>query len=383
MIVRASAAGLVLVAVAVTAIVLVERGGGTTHYSLTGKKVATPPGTFSISSTPSAYQAVYRLDSYNSTGTVTTTTQEYTISRPFNAKIVAKVGAPPGGATNFSIIGTLGLYSQTSAGSAPTVSRGAPQTSLGDYRFDAALNDLIAQGLFVARERRQVLGRDCQVYRTGQSLETFSVAAPAADSYADVCIDSSGLVLEEMTVLAKKISERRIVTKIDDTTKPADSVFAITGAPPTLTNGGQELNPISAISAPTPGYWLLDAPPAGYELQGRYLIRVPAAPDTSTSTTTTTVAGQAPPVKESYVDVYVNADKAIIIEQGPTASEPTTPASRGAEVDAGGLGKAHVAAGIVGNTLAATPKATVPWFVHLTGTVPLAELEKVASSLHI
>jgi hypothetical protein len=383
LIIRASAAGLVLVAVAVTAIVLVERGGGTTHYSLTGKKVATPSGTFSISLSPAAYQAVYRIDSYNSTGTVTTTTQVYTISRPFNAKIVAKVGAPPGGATNFSIIGTLGLYSQTSAASAPSIARGAPQTSLGDYRFDAALNDLVAQGLFVARETRQVLGRNCQVYRTGQALETFSVAAPAADSYADVCIDSSGLLLEEMSVLANKLSERRIVTKIDDTTKPADSVFAITGTPPTLAKGGQEVNPISTISAPTPGYWRLDAPPAGYALQGRYVIRVPKAPDTTASTTTTTVAGQLPPVKESYVDIYVNGTKAIIIEQGPTASEPSTPASSGAVVDAGGLGTAHVAAGIVGNTLAATPKATVPWFVHLTGTVPLTELEKVAGSLHV
>ena len=226
-----------------------------------------------------------------------------------------------------------------------------------------------------------MLGRDCQVYRTGQALETFSVAGPADDSYSDVCIDSSGLVLEEMTVLANKLSERRIATKIDVATKPADSVFAITGTPPTLADGGQELNPISAISAPTPGYWLLDAPPAGYELQGRYVIRVPATPDTSTSTTTTTVAGQAPPVKESYVDVYVNADKAIIIEQGPTASEPSTPASSGAEVDAGALGTAHVAAGIVGNVLVSTPQATVPWFVHVTGTIPLAELETVAKAL--
>ena len=101
------------------------------------------------------------------------------------------------------------------------------------------------------------------MYRTGQALETFSVAAQARGFLADVCIDKSGLVLEEMTVLANKISERRIATKLDDTTKPADSVFAITAAPPTLAEGGQELNPISAFSAPTPGYWLLDAPPEG------------------------------------------------------------------------------------------------------------------------
>jgi hypothetical protein len=382
LIVRASAIGLVLIVVGVTALVLVERGGGTTHYSLTGKKVPTPAGAFSISSSPAAYEVVYRVESYDGKGKVTTTTQDYTISRPFNAKIVAKVGAPPGGATNFLIIGTLGLYSQTSAGGKPNIARGAPQTSLGDYRFDASLGDLVAQGLFVARERRQVLGRDCQVYRTGQSLGTFSVAAPAVDSYADVCIDSAGLVLEDMSVLATSVSERRIATKIDVATKPADSLFAITTAAPTLAQGGQELNPISAVSAPTPGYWLLDTPPAGYELQGRYLIRVPAAPNTSTSTTTTTVAGQAPPVKESYADVYVKGSDAIIIEQGPTASEPSTPASNGTEVDAGALGKAHVAAGIVGNTLAAAPKATVPWFVHLTGTVPLAELETVAKGLH-
>jgi len=108
---------------------------------------------------------------------------------------------------------------------------------------------------------------------------------------------------------------------------------------------------------------------------------VPKAPDTTASTTTTTVAGQLPPVKESYVDIYVNGTKAIIIEQGPTASEPNTAASTGASVDVGGLGTAKVAAGTVGNVLAATPTATVAWFVHVTGTVPLAELEKVAKTL--
>ena len=383
LIVRATAAGLVLVAVGVTALVLVERGGGVTHYSLTGKKVPTPAGEFSITSSPTSYQVVYRLDSYDGQGKVTTTTQDFTIRRPFDAKIVIKTGAPPGTATTASYVGTLGLFQQASGDGAPTASRGAPQASLGDFRLDASLGDLVAQGLFVARERRELLGRQCQVYRTGQPVEAGSVAGPAEDSYADVCIDADGVVLEEMSVLANSLSERRIATKVDLTIKPADSEFAITATPPTLAEGGQELNAISSVSTPTPGYWVLDAPPSGYELQGRYVMRAPAAPDTSASTTTTTVAGQAPAVTESFADVYVNGDKVIIVEQGPTAAEQNTAASSGAEVDAGALGTAHVAAGVGGSTLVATPQATVPWFVHVTGTVPLAEVEKVASSLHI
>ena len=371
-----------VVAVGVTALVLVLRsGGGPTHYSLTGKMVSSKPSAgFKIASTPTAYHVVYRLDSY-SQGKATSTTQDFTIRRPFDANIVVKTGAPPGAATTASYIGNLGLFQQKSAGGSPNVSRGAPQMSLGDFRFDASLGDLVAQSLFVARERREVLGHECQVYRTGQPVEAGSVAGPAADSYADVCISSDGLLLEEVTVLANALSERRIATTIDVTAKPADSLFAITATPRPLAQGGEELNPISAVSAPTPGYWLLDAPPTGYELQGRYVLRVPATPDTSTSTTTTTVAGQAPAAKESYIDVYVNGQKAIFIEQGPKAAEPSTSASSGAAVDAGGLGTAHVAVGVVSNTLAAAPKATVPWFVHVTGSVPLAELEKVASSL--
>lgn len=383
LIVRASASGLVLVVVAVVVTVLVVRSGGPTHVTLTGTIVDNKPtGTFSISSSPAAYTAQYRLDSYDEKGKATTTTQDYTIRRPFDAKIVAKIGAPPGGTENFSIIGTLGLYSQTSAGSAANVTHGAPQTALGDYRFDGALTDLVAQGLFVARERREVLGRECQVYRTGQSLETFSVAGPAEDSYSDVCIDSSGLVLEEVSVLANKVSERRIATKVDVAAKPADSVFAITGTPSTIAAGGQEFNSISSTTVPTTGYWLLDEPPAGYTLQGRYVLRVPAA-SSDTAATTTTTAGQEPPVTESYVDVYVDGENAILIEQGPTAAEPSTVATSGAEVDAGALGTAHMAAGIVGSALAATPAATVPWFVHVTGSVPLAEIKKVASALHV
>ena len=258
-----------------------------------------------------------------------------------------------------------------------------PQSALGDFRLDATLDDLVTAGTFVRAETRQVLGRDCQVYRTGQPLESFGTAAPTDSDYTDACIDEAGLMLEEASVQGGKLAERIVATQV--TTQPTitDSTFAITGTPVPLTSGGTELDQIDTAAVPAPGYFVLDAPPAGYQLQGRYVLRHAANPTTDeTGATTTTVAGQAPTIVDSYVDVYVAGPSTIIVTQGPSTGEPDAQTTGGITGDVGTLGSTTAVAGLTGSTLVAHPANPAGWYVHVAGTVPLATVQQVAQSLH-
>jgi hypothetical protein len=365
---------------------LVQRGGGggTTQYSLTSELAAGAYGDFAISTTPAAYHLVYKVDNFGSgENGQDTTTQEYTVRRPFDAHLVARKGAPPGTDEQWSLIWNLGKYGQTTSGASPEVGQVAPQAALGDIRLDATLTDLVADKKFVAKERRIVLGRECQVYRTGSALETLSVSAPTDTDYAEACIDSDGLLLEEVVVSSGKLAERLIATSVDDQTAPTDDVFTITGDPTPLAQGGSQLAPIDAATKPADGYWGLAAPPAGYTLQGRYLLQTPADQNTSnTSASTTTTSTTAPPAPiPSYVDVYVDGPDTIIVRQGPTAAEPQSDATPGASVDIGALGSAPLTAALTGSHIVAHPAAPAAWYVELQGTVSRDALKQVASQL--
>ncbi len=357
-------------------------GGGTTQYSLTSELAAGELGQFSISTAPAAYHVVYKVDSSGSgDDQPETTTQEYIVRRPFEGHLAAKSGAPPGTDEQWSLVWNLGKYSQTTSGGTPEVGQVAPQAALGDIRLDATLQDLIADGKFVAKERRIVLGRECQVYRTGEALETLSMSAPTDTDYAEACIDSDGLLLEEVVVSSGKLAERLIATSVDDQTVPTDDTFVITGDPTPLDQGGSQLSPIDATTKPVDAYWGFATPPAGYTLQGRYLLQTPADQSTSdTSTSTTSTTAPAAPIP-SYVDVYVNGPNTIIVRQGPTAGEPQSDASQGTSVDLGALGSAPLSATLTGSRVTAHPADPASWYVELQGTVSRDTLKQAASQL--
>jgi hypothetical protein len=363
---------------------LVARGGGsdTPDFSLTSEMALGNYGTFAISTVPGAYHVVYKVDTPKSGESgQDTTTQEYVVRRPFDAHLVAKSGAPPGTDEQWSLVWNLGKYGQTTSGASPEVGELAPQPALGDIRLDATLQDLVADGTFVPKERRIVLGRECQVYRTGGALETLSVSAPTKTDYADVCIDSSGLLLEEVVVASGQLAERLIATSVDDQTVPGDDAFTITGDPTPVAQGGSELTAIDATTKPTDGYWSPATPPAGYTLQGRYQLLTPADQSTADTSTTTTSTTAPPAPVPSYVDVYVDGADTIIVRQGPTAGEPQNNAATGNPVALGALGSAPVSASLTGSRLLAHPSAPASWYVELQGTVSRDMLTQVASQL--
>jgi hypothetical protein len=376
---------ILLVAGGVTFLVLRDTGGSgeAVNATLTSPVVSQPASPFSISTVPTAYHVVYKIDTSGAQGNQTMT-EDMTIQRPFNSKIVTKSGPPPGTTEQWTASSNLGLYADTSSGGSPQVRQSHPQTALGDFRLDATLTDLVSSGMFQTKERRTVLGRDCQVYRTGVALESFSTQAPTAKDYADVCIDSAGLMLEEVAVSSGKLSERLIATTVDDKAAPTADTFTISGTPTTIANGGSELVKIDAATAPAPGYWTFGTVPQGYTLEGRYRLRTQAnTPDSTdpSSTTTTTVAGQQPPTADSYVDVYVNGTQTIVIQQGPPAAAPQNLPSTGATATVGSLGSVQTATDLTGSRLLAHPSNPSGWFVSVTGTVPMAALQQIGGTL--
>ncbi len=377
-------AGIVLLGVGLTGVLIVRGGGsGPEDVRLRSELVDDAPGDLAVTTVPSAYRVVYRVDSYDETGHVSTDTEEFQVRRPFDAAIEGKAGAPPGTSQQWKSISNLGLYSDTSSGSDPEVSHVLPQTALADLRLDAVLGDLVQDGSFTPREQRKVLGRTCQVYRTGAPLETFSVAKATATDYADACIDESGLLLEEVTAVSGKLGGRMVATSVDDQATPANTTFAITGTPAALADGGAELASLDLAQAPVPGYWVLD-PPTGYQHTGRYRLRQQSAPPANGSDVPATTEAPAPTILESYVDVYAKGTTVLVVQQGAKAAEQAPDASDPTKQTAtlGTLGTVETHIGLTGTTLIAHPANKADWFVHVTASTPLAQLEQLATPLH-
>ncbi|MCU1391256.1 MAG: hypothetical protein JWL72_4594, partial [Ilumatobacteraceae bacterium] len=207
---------------------------------------------------PDAYTVTYRHVAYDGSD-ATTTTQQYSVARPFEARVVSLNGEPPGGGEQWSVTTTLGLYEQSTADDGATTQVAAPATGLGDYRLDASIDDLVTDGTFVRRVLRTLLGRQCQVYRTGSPAEAYTITAPTAENFVDLCIDHSGIVLEELAVASGAVSEHLVATAIDITPTLTDADFPITTAP----SGSGTLNEIARDTSPVPGYWAMSTVPDG------------------------------------------------------------------------------------------------------------------------
>jgi hypothetical protein len=344
-----------------TTATLALRGGGSQAPSsqLRAAKVAGATGALALAADPTTYHAVYRAESYEGSK-ATVTTEDVTVQRPFDGRVLIKEGEPPGGTAQFEGRSSFGMYANYSSAGAAQVAGDAPTVALGDLRLSASLPDLVDQGLFVLGDRRKLLGHECQVYRTGSPLQSLKITAPTATDYVDACVDATGLLLEEVTVISGKPAQHLTATSIDFDVPVDASTFAIDGQRVGTDQGGADVTAVDAAGAPIPGYWALDAPPAGFTAKGRYL-----------------VAG----ANSTYMDVYVRGTDLVTVRQGAAAAEPDlSDASGGRDVDLGTLGRGKVVLGSIGPTVAAHPGSDA--FVQVTGTLPGAQLQAIASALH-
>jgi hypothetical protein len=355
------AAFLAVAAVGGVGIALALRGGGDGDGSsrdLRAQRVAGATGRLPVATSPAGYHAVYRAEGYKGPE-VTVSTEEIWVQRPFDGRVVIREGEPPGTAQQFEGRSVFGLYANYTDAGAAQVAADAPTVALGDIRVAASLDDLVAEGLFVPGDRRRALGRECQTYRTGSPLQSLKITAPTATDYVDVCLDDAGLVLEEVTIVEDKLAQRltAISFEVDPILDPAG--FKIEGPRLGAEEGGAQVTEVDRSSAPTAGYWGLDAVPAGFTHRGRYL-----------------VAGK----QSSHVDVYVRGVDIVTVRQGAPAAEPDlSDAGPGRDVDLGTLGAGRVLLRSPGPTLIAHPGGEA--FVHVAGTLSPGELQAIAAGL--
>ena len=214
-------AGVVAVAVVVTGVVFLVRDGGDGDRpaaDLLAEKVSGASGALAPSTPSTSYRAVYRAETHQE-AEVTVSTEEVAVQRPFDGRVAILEGEPPGGASRFEGRSTFGVYANYTDSGAVQAAADAPTVALGDLRLAASLDELLRQGLFVLGDRRRAqLGgetRECQTYRTGSPLQSLKITAPTGSDYVDVCLDGTGLILEELVVAGGNVSQRLIATSLE------------------------------------------------------------------------------------------------------------------------------------------------------------------------
>ncbi len=359
------AAAFVVLAVVVGGVVTRVRGGDDRpSMELRAKKVSGASGRLAIAPLPAAYHAVYRAEAYQASA-VTVSTEDVLVQRPFDGKVSIREGEPPGSKSQFEGRSQFSVYANYTEAGTAQIAGDAPTVALGDIRVGSSLDDLLKDGLFVLGDRRRAAlagvakGRECQTYRTGSPLQSLKITAPTATDYVDVCLDQTGLILEEVAIVGGKLAQRLTATtlELDPTIDPAG--FTITGDRIGPDQGGNLVTEVDRAMAPTSGYWVLDAPPSGFTQKGRYL-----------------VAGKG----SSYVDIYVRGIDIVTVRQGAPAGEPDlADAGPGRDVELGSLGSGKLLLRSVGPTFVAHPGSDA--FVHVTGTLAPAELQRLATAL--
>ena len=358
-------AGVVAVALVVGGVVLLVRDSGdddSPSTELLAKKVSGATGALAPSPPPTSYRAVYRAETYQG-AELTVATEEVAVQRPFDGRVAILEGEPPGGASRFEGRSTFGVYANYAEGGAVQAAADAPVAALGDIRLTASLVELGRQGLFVMGDRRRAkVGgetRECQTYRTGSPLQSQKITAPTETDYVDVCLDSTGLILEELVIAGGNLTQRLIATSLEPDPDLDPALFRIDAEKVGPDKGGAIVTEVDRSTAPAPGYWTPATNPAGFSHQGRYKVE-------RTST--------------SWVDVYVRGIDLITIRQGAPAAEPDmSEVGAGTDVDLGALGAGTLLLRTNGPTLVAHPGAEA--FVHVTGTVSPADVQVVASTL--
>lgn len=324
-------------------------------------------GALPVATGPASYRIVYRVEAFEG-DEATVSTEDISVQRPFDGRVVIREGEPPGTTVQFDGRSTYGRYANTQ-GAETQVAGDAPSVALGDLRLDVSLAELVADGTFVRRERRQALGRECQVYRTGSPLQSLRVAVATESDYVDACIDGTGRVLEEMTVKAGAVVQRLTATELvaDPTFDPA--TFTVEGTAVGFDQGGALLTPIDATAEPALSSFRLPAAPEGFEYRGRFQLQTAnqATPDSTEPVT-------------SWVDVYVDGIDFFVVHQGPVTAEPdSSDATTARDVELGSLGAGRVLLAGAGTTVVAHPVAE--GFVHVSGTLPSARLLELTRAL--
>lgn len=268
------------------------------------------PGLLEVDAAPTAYRIDYRVESF-ARGEVRATSDRLLVRRPFASRLESYDGPEPIGEPSSIQTSDLGGLHIQGAGESVTVAA-PPAAGVSDVRVGASLDDALDDGRFELRERREVLGRECQVIRTAFTLATSDLVPPSSPGdHADTCIDASGLVLEEVLVADGEPLLRRVAIEVEVEPALGDDVFEV-GEPdvPTDEGGGFFAELVPGSRSPGDFYDVRDVP-TGFERLGRYAV-VPTQVDNFADATR---RGR----RLTFVtDVFVDGSDLVALDQGGT-----------------------------------------------------------------
>ena len=312
---------------------------------------------------PDSYRITYRVETYND-DEVTEATEVVTVKRPFDARVVTRDSR---GKDARVTVNTFARYAI--GGETFYVQPGAPEA---DLRPAAVLPDAVDDGYAEQRELRRVAGRLCRVYRIGDSTD--SVSLPPLDDLgpdtSDVCVDSSGLVLEEATFTKDELTRRRIATKVD--AGPAGANFNVKrpANKPAIVGSVLELERDSRL--PGGDFWQLDDPPPGFKHRGRYAVVPPGQQGFSDVTARGSII-------TFLSEVWTSGSDAFTIDQGATQGTKPFEADPNARREKVGKYEADVRYSARGSEVRWLTVRTR--FVRIRGTLPPSRLLAIARSL--
>ncbi len=361
------------VAVAFGALAFVSSWLGRDNPREGSKVVAQGGPALRISNVPGSYRIVARIDDRAGDETVTTTERAW-FRRPFQSRIETFSGPPPGRTRRSVRQGAFGVLSSVSPNAAPLNIAAPPSLASGDIRVDAVLREAVADRTILLRERREVFGRTCQIYRAGGpvfagDLERY---VPRSGDYADFCVDRNGIVIEEAWTFKGRLIRRRAAVDVDINPPMSKELFEIdTPENPDINRGAvQRIDD----ARPVRGLFVLPETPTGFEELGRYgvVIASAAVPNPGGGTPT----GPGP---SSTSDVYVRGPDLLVVDQDPSLVRLFQQESRPSrEIKLPNLRNAQLIVDARMSEVRARAGDTV---VRIFGTIPPSELVKLAQQL--
>ncbi|MEX2539954.1 MAG: hypothetical protein WD646_15005 [Actinomycetota bacterium] len=293
------------------------------------------------------------------------------MNRPFNARVDSRGGPPPGERKISVTTNSFGrLQVRDDVLAVP------PDVPSVDRRPDAAIEEMVRRGYAEQRERRRVAGRVCRVYRvSGDSSSTELVPVHrAGGDHTDVCIDATGLVLEEAAFADETLSSRRVAVSVDERPSVDEDLFDLDEPTLGVREGGgslQEVDPGSRL--PGGPFWDLRQAPDGFEKRGRFAV-IPPQP------------GFDDPVQRNSIitlmtDVWTDGIDVLTVERGATQGgvKPFEDDPNARRVDLGELGSGELRYGL--RTSEVRVRTTGGRFVRVAGTLSGARLIAVARAL--
>ncbi len=343
---------LVLLAVLVLALVAYTQWPREDRIARTGSSEL-PAGSVSVAKRTLRAYAIDYLVRTKSTGSddVVTSRERIVVRRPFDAKT-------PEGVSTF-----------TRASFGDQVLAVPPDIPDVDLRPGAVLREALRKGRAEERERRRVAGRVCRVYRV-TGISRLDHLKTSADEYTDVCIDESGVVLEEVDSVDGEIVLLKVAESVDESPDVDEEDFDLGEPSIGVSVGGnsvQELRPDSRL--PGGKFWDLDTPLAGFHHRGRYAV-------------TESDPVERKIMRTSVTDVWTRGTDVVFIERfnpGRSGQALEDEEANSDRVDAGKIGRGKLIYSLrTSEVRVATGSGRV---VRVRGTLAPSRLLAIARSL--